>query len=302
MELCQLRAFIAVMDRGSFAAAAATLQVSHATLRARVTALEEALGGKLLVRGHRGAAPTERGQHFVESARALLHEADALIDSAQRWKDELAGELRVLVPVGLPPGPGALLVSEMRRLFPKLRVRIDFSHAPATRPPPDVDLIIHNGPDIPGGAYRTFTMTRFTVGLLASPAYLAAHGRPETPEDLSEHTLLAWRLWGEDRDGWPLRDGGLLQVQPAFVSNHGQLIQTLANAGQGIALMPYSELVQAIFPDIKLEPVLPEQVGHEIALRMFIPEAKSGTPRGRAAIRVHRELTHRFLGKIPEPD
>lgn len=91
------------------------------------------------------------------------------------------------------------------------------------------------------------------------------------------HTLLAWRLWDEVSDGLPLRGGGFVDVQPAFVSNHGQLIQTLANAGHGIALMPHSALVQTIFPDMELEPVLPDQIGFEVALRMLIPEAKAGT-------------------------
>jgi len=302
VELSQLRAFVAVMDSGSFVGAASALLISNATLRSRVTALEKALGGKLLVRSHRGVSPTERGRHFAERARGLVREAEALVDSATRWEDELAGELRVLVPVGLPPGPGAMLVAEMRRLFPDLRVRFDFSHAPADAPPPDADLILHNGPEPPGGAFRTFTMVRFTVGLMASPTYLEARGRPETLAELADHTLLAWRLWDEHPGRWPLRDGGTLEVTPAFVSNHGQLIQTLADAGQGIALMPFSELSQVLFPKVRLEPVLPDRIGYAVALRMLIPEARADAPRGRAAIRVHRELARRFLGRVPEPD
>src|SRR5688500_18807169 len=99
MDLRQLHYFVSIVDAGSFSRAAAALNLAQPSLSRQVALLETDLGQRLLTRTGRGVAPTEAGE-------ALLVHARAMLDIAQRARDELR-ELHASpggrVVVGLPP-------------------------------------------------------------------------------------------------------------------------------------------------------------------------------------------------------
>lgn len=300
MELSQLRAFIAVLDSGSLLNAGKALKLSRTTVQARLAALEDSLGVELLVRTNRGVQPTEFGNRFAVEARVLLRDADALVRSTARQSQEVLGQLYVRGAVGFPPQLLMILVMEITRRFPNLALRAEAASNPPVGLSPDVDVVLHFGPAVPSGAFRTFALIRFPEHLLASRRYLDTHGRPQTLEQLVEHRLMSWCPVGEDGRSLPLRDGGTLEISPYFVSNDVYVLRCLTAAGQGIALLPDAEMARGVVPGEELEEVLPDRVGRECSVWALLPEAQVATPRSRAAVRLIREMATGVFGVTPD--
>lgn len=297
MELNQLRALIAVLDSGSLLNGSRLLQVSRTTLHTWIDALEQSLEMELLVRTPRGVQATDFGLQFAERARTLLRDADSLLASAVRERQEVLGELHIRFPLGVPP----LLMTSFPALFheryPHINLRVEVTGAPTDDIPPRTDFILHFGPRVPSGPYKSFVLARFTEHLLASTRYLDRHGRPRTLEELCEHRLLSWRAPGEDGCTWPLRDGGTVEVDPLLVLNDPYPLHRMVGTDQGIAFVPDAGTDKGDTPRDEIELVLPDLIGRESSFHVLVPKTHAATPRGRAAIRLLRELVRELLDK-----
>ncbi len=301
MDLDQLRAVVAVLDHGSFARASTALGVPRATLRMRVDRLEHDLGRPLLVRTHRGVQATEEGASFAERARKLVEDAATLFAST-RDDRPAQGVLTLSSAPGMPPFAAAALNAALWQRHSDLMLRVHITANPVQSIPADTDVIIHFGPRLQTGDFRTLALLRFALTLVASPTYLDAHGRPTHPAELADHALLGWIPPGGNPGRWPLRDGGELEVRLRFASNDAMLVHTCAAAGQGIALAPDHELGRAAFPGPPLERVLPDVIGSEQALHVLIPEARAHTQRSRAALATIRDLAGGMFEVAIEPE
>lgn len=301
MEIAQLQAFVETLERGSILAASEALGVSAATIRARLDALEAELGLTLLVRSNRGVEPTEQGAAFEHGARRLIRDAEALVATARRDNDEVIGELCTMGPAGsLPPMMSVVVAMELRRRYPKLKLRYLSSEHPIQDAGPEVDVILHFGEAHDEGFFRTYALGRFPVCLLASASYLDERGRPTRVEDLAQHDLLCWEKPAGDGSEWPLLAGGSFEVQPAIRSTDVLRLRFLATAGLGIALLPDSPLARGTVPGEDLEIVLPEVVGREGALRILIRESSAGAGRTVAIKKLFREISEGMFGVISD--
>lgn len=130
MEIHQLRYFLAVVQTGTFTAAAETCHVSQPSLSAQVAKLEGELGGPLLQRGRHGARLTQRGELF----RPRAAEALAQLETGRRELEELAGLRRGSVALGCLPTTGAYLLPQLLRAFlddyPAIQVRLQEASSP----------------------------------------------------------------------------------------------------------------------------------------------------------------------------
>ncbi|MCB9745315.1 MAG: LysR family transcriptional regulator [Alphaproteobacteria bacterium] len=301
MDLQQLEALVATAEEGSITGASEALGVSPPTLRARLDALEESLGVTLLLRTNRGVSCTETGERFLQRARRLLEELEALRLDTARGQETVLGELSVMVPSGsLPPITAVLMTQQLRMRHPELCLRVTSSPRPLEDAGPDVDLVL-TFEDLPERApFHTFALTRFPVQLLASADYLAAKGRPCDIESLAGHHLLCWEGAGGDGTTWPLRGGGHVEVRPSVRSTDVIRLRALAMAGLGIALVPNAPLAEGILPGEALERVLGEQIGREGVLRVLVRESVAGSARARAVKALLRELAEGLLGPDAE--
>ncbi len=295
MEIDQLRAFLSVVDHGSVLVAAAATGQPRSTVRAKVEALEAELGVPLFTRTRTGAVPTEAALALVPEARAILSRVVALPAAVRAATDELVGGLHIRLPLGLPPEVVALGAAEVRRRFPGLRLRASYADDPTVRIPDDVDLVLHFGPSLPRGPFRTSVVTRVPEHLVASRSYIAQHGRPATVAALAEHTLLSWQPPGETGQSWPTRDGRSIPVDPVVVSPDVHQVRMLVAHGLGIALLPDAPIPTTVLGE-DLERVLPDEIGRECAVRIVVPEARATHPRVRAAVRLVQELAEGTLG------
>lgn len=290
MDLSWIEALVLTVEHGSFQTAAQKLGVSRATLRHRVEALESHVGLPLLVRTVRGVELTDAGEPFLARARALLTDVAALSRFAGERTGEVTGEVRIRAPVGMPSPLHALALSQIRRRYPGVRIRLDLHADPASDVGSDVDFVLHFSPRVTRGDFRTVRLSSFPVRLVASPGYLAERGAPRGPEELREHTLLSWVMPGEDGTRWPLSSGGWVHVEPAVRSPCIGTVRGLADAGLGIAFVPDSEEVAPLVRRDEVVPVLPGVVGQEISLWLLMPDARAGAGRTRAALEVTKDI------------
>jgi len=230
------RAFLAVLEEGSLSAAARRMGLSQPTVRARIEALEAALGTILFTRSVHGLVPTEPARSLASSAKAMAHASDAFIRGAASEIDAAAGVVRVSVSefVGIEVVPAML--GRLAASYPRIAIELDLSNAGADLLDQQVDIAVRMFPPRQA-ALVAKKVGSIPVGLYAHVDYLAHHGTPATAEDLAHH-----RLIGPDRNRTDL---DLARTKLPGVDRRAFMLRTdshpavlrAARAGLGIAVV-----------------------------------------------------------------
>ena len=235
-RLRELTAFVRAGETGSFSRVARELGVSQPSISRMVASLEARLGVKLLLRTTRHVAPTDAGRVFLERARQILVELDDA-ENAARGSDSLRGALRVALSGAfgirevIPRLPG------FTAQHPKLSIDLLMSDRTEDLIAEGADMALRLGrlPDSGFGARLLGKAPRLAV---ASPAYLAGRGTPQTPVDLASHDcILGPGLSG--RTGWSFARSGRatsVTVQGPIKVASAEGVVACAKAGLGIAL------------------------------------------------------------------
>lgn len=234
MDIDDLRTFVEVADAGGISPAARRLGVSKSIVSRRLSRLEADLGVQLLARSTRGAALTEAGVIFRDHAARASAEIDVARETILP-AGELRGRLRVSAPLTFGPTHFAPVLAEMACRHPRLHIQTCYTDR-------FVDLIAE-GYDcaIRVGYLQDSNLIARRIGpmygrLLASPAYIDAHGAPETPDELVAHQALM-----QGTESWLLLDGDrVVTVRPQgrFKADNGTALIAAAVAGLGIAYLP----------------------------------------------------------------
>jgi DNA-binding transcriptional LysR family regulator len=242
-ELAGIEAFVAVVERGSFTAAAKALQTAKSSVSEAVRALEERMGARLLGRTTRSVAPTEAGAAFYRSCRRLLDELQAARTEAQARHKSPAGTLRVAAPDGFAPRfivPG---LPAFRAAHPAIDIELVEGAEPAKLVDEQLDLAIRivARPE-PSLVVRRIATSR--VVIVGAPAYLAAAGTPQKPQDILRHRLIGFSPldW---RDTWRLGKE-TVRVKPKLLTNSSESLRAAALAGLGLAAAPAWLVADAI--------------------------------------------------------
>ncbi|WP_437527523.1 LysR family transcriptional regulator [Sorangium sp. So ce726] len=282
MDLDELRVFVAIVDRGSFAAAAKALRFPLATLRRRFDELEARMGVKLLDRSHQGAVPTGAGAVLVDKARGLLHDVQSLAESVRQAGAEPSGELRIAIPQGMLPEIASAFFHLALNHTPKVTWRIHSVDDPALAFSGEVHAAICFGAKPPDGPWVARKLLTLRERLVASPAYLEQHGTPSQVDDLAAHRLLLWERPGDPGDTLPLADGTRLPIAPSLRMTDPFLLQQCAARGCGIAFLP-----EVAVPVASLEgglvPVLEDQVQSKIYAWALARPSSFESPKIRSA-------------------
>jgi DNA-binding transcriptional LysR family regulator len=234
-----MRAFVSVVEQGSFVAAAARLGVSTSALSRQVADLEEHLGARLLNRTTRRLSLTEGGQAFFERSVPLLNE----LDEAEAMVSQSAATPRGTLKLTCSNSLAQQLIAPAIARFAELYPDVNFDLVVADRL---IDLV-DEGFDlaIRAGKVGSDQLVARRLGgmellVCAAPAYLATHGTPETPADLGGHSTLTyayastpgiWQLSGPGGEQ-EVRVGGRLHA------NSGEALIAAAVAGLGIVCEP----------------------------------------------------------------
>lgn len=261
------RAFLAVLEAGSLSGAARLLGVTQPTVRARLTALEMALGTVLFTRSVNGLAATEQARSLADSARAMANASDAFVRAASAPPGEIAGTVRVSVSeiVGIETLPPIL--ARLRRMHPLVTVELALSNASADLLHQEVDIAVRMHPPRQD-ALVAQKVGAIALGLFAHHQYLKQRGMPTTLNDLANHDII-----GPDRARSDLQLAASLH--PALArerfavrtdSHPAQL--ALVRVGLGIAVVQKAigladPRLRAVLPSLDLPPLDTWIVTHE---------------------------------------
>lgn len=284
MDLEELRAFLAVVETGSFLGAERNLKMPRATVRRRVDALEARAGVSLIMKTREGVAATEAGAVLAHRGRQMIQEATALVASIREIGQEPSGVLRVMLPVGLAPHALVPAFDAVREAYPRLSVHARFSSDPVSGLLDDVDVALHFGPRATEGPWLSFELLRMQEHLIAHPSYLARRGTPTSLESLRQHTLFAWESPGEDPRVWPLRSGATFTVEPRLIASDIHLLRQCVLAGLGMALLPDAMLPDPGADSEGIVQVMATEVGRERSLRAVVPTVLSEVPKVKAVL------------------
>lgn len=230
-----MRLFIRVVETGNFSKAARAAGIGQPTASKIVAGLEERLGAQLLNRTSRGLSLTEAGQSFYEGAVDVVERVDEVESLVVRGEAAPSGVVRV----ALSPAFGRMMiVPHLPRFFeryPEVSVEFSVEQRYINLIENGIDLAIRIGPltDSTEIARRIGSTQYATV---ASPAYLARAGTPQSIEDLASHACIAMMSRDAPRP-WPFATPhGTTEHVPAGParSNDAEYVRGAVLAGLGI--------------------------------------------------------------------
>ncbi|RWU22468.1 LysR family transcriptional regulator [Pseudomonas alkylphenolica] len=270
-DLDDLAAFAVLMDAGSFTQAAQQLGWSKGQLSKRISALEASHSIKLLHRTTRRLSLTAAGAMLLPQAQALVRQMNGARQTLAMLKDELAGPVRITVPVSLGETFFEGLLLEFSGRYPDLQVELELSNGYRDLLGDGFDLAIRTDveDDARLVARPVLAMQELTC---ASPLYLARHGEPQTPMQLSGHRCLLNSHYSGREEWLYHQQHDLLRVQVAgsFASNHYSLLKKAALLGAGIARLP-SYMLHAELADGRLHWLLREYQTRSVPLFLVHP-------------------------------
>ena len=179
-----LRVYCAVVEGGSFAAAATKLKLSRAMVSKHVMHLEDWLQTRLLNRTTRSLSLTEAGAEFHERASQILADLDAAEQRARSSTLEPRGTLRINAPTSFATGHIATHMAEFLALYPEVSVDISLSDRFVDPIEEGYDLTIRITTKLPESTLIARRLASCKMVVCASPEYLAVHGEPQAPDDL----------------------------------------------------------------------------------------------------------------------
>lgn len=248
---------VAVVDEGGFSAAARRLSLPLATVSRKVGELEAHLGVRLLQRSTRHVSLTDAGRSYVDACRRILLEVGEAERAATGEYVAPKGDLVMTAPVVFGRLHVLPVVVDFLKTYPEIDVRLHLADQISHLLEEHIDLAVRIGPLPDSGLIATKVGTVRQV-VCASPAYLAAHGRPAVPVDLAAHACIAYDgLFGAQ--SWAFSRGDAVQMVPVhsrLVVNGAEAAIDAASAGLGITrVLSYqcAEARQAGRLDILLE-------------------------------------------------
>ena len=254
-----LSAFVHSVDLGSLSAAARALDTTQPTISKLVAGLERALGVRLLRRAATGLSLTEEGRRFHERARRLLEDYGDAVADAREQVQQPQGLLRVSAPVTLGQRHLNAMAVEFLRLYPEIQLELVLDDRFIDPREERIDVSLRVGGALPPDLVARH-LGAWPRILVASPAYIAARGKPRRPQDLVAHDYLRYA---------PGDDGVLLTgpegpvtvpVRSRYRVNNAVALLDSVMAGAGLSLQP-TWMVAELLADGRLVRVLGRHTG-----------------------------------------
>jgi len=267
-----MRVFARVAEAESFTRAAQHLDVSVPVVTRSVASLEEHLDVRLFNRTTRRVALTEAGQSYLEGCRAVLDQIEDIETNVARTSNETRGGLRVVSSAGFALMRLAPVFASYRERFPGIAVQLTLMDR-------SVD-IIDEGYDVgivSDQMVKSETLIMRPLATLpripvASPAYLAKFGTPQTPMDLENHAFLAptndmrSHQWNFTTDS---EETSRVHLTPVFSSNSPMMLQGATVAGMGFSILPES-LVERDLKTGALQRLIAPTIVHDGDVSLFL--------------------------------
>jgi len=264
LQLADVRFFAAAAEKGSLATAAMALNVPKASASRQLQRLEAALGRSLLHRGAGRFALTDEGRTFLPLAHRMLSTMDEVVVELRSQGGPLKGSLRIAAPYKFGRTQIAPCIAPFLALNPEVDISLDLDSRRVDLLADEADFAVRMG-DVGEDSLVARLIATEQVVLCASPAYLAANGRPVLAEELATHRLLMMESGSHIKElTLPLR-GRKQKItgKVALRSNEPSVLAEAARHGAGIALIPvgfvshelHTGALVEVLPNLELMPV-----------------------------------------------
>lgn len=279
-----MQVFARIVEAGGIGRAADQLGIAKSAVSRRLSDLEARLGVQLLNRSTRKSSLTDAGRSYYDRSAQILSDAADLDAALSDTQASLEGVIRLAAPLSfgimhLRPG-----ISDFAAAHPGVTFEIDLSDRKVNLIEEGFDLAIRIA-DLADSNLIARKLTTIHHVVCGSPAYLAAHGAPATPEDLRDHDILhysnaptsSWRY--TDRTG----AAGAISLRARMSASNGGFLRDIAIAGHGLAMQP-TFLVYEALETQELIPVLTDYRWPSLDAHVIYPQTRHLSRRVRAFI------------------
>ncbi|HEX7390660.1 MAG TPA: LysR substrate-binding domain-containing protein [Acidiphilium sp.] len=280
-QLSLLTTFVRVAERGSFSAVARELETSQPVISRQIAGLEDQLGVRLIQRTTRRLSLTDDGQIFLDHARTVVEAMEAAQASVGAARKTPTGQVRV----GFPTAVAMYLATRLPEFFarfPDVSIDLKMRDGPFDLIEEGLDLAITTVESTQASVITRVIGSSNWISV-ASPAYLAAHGRPETPRDLLKHECVIYTAPGVD---WHFTVNDVeetVRVHGRFHSNSSEAVRRATRAGLGIALLPRLTTMDDVYTG-RLTQVLEDYTPTRLKVYAIMPSRRYVPTRTRALL------------------
>lgn len=244
-RLRSMEVFVAVVDTGTFSAAAQILNLSGVMVGKTIQQLEDHLRARLLNRSTRRQNLTDAGAAFYKAARAILDQVKIAEDTIENMQATPQGRLRVSAPDTLGSAVIAPLLASYSLAHPNLHVELVLNNERVNLIEEGFDLAVRIGP-LADSHLVARPLKPYEMVICASPEYLERAGVPRKVAELEEHHCLG-HLAFKVRHVWYVGDTEYAWPQKTTLStNDGHALRAAAIAGAGVIIQPEVLLAEDI--------------------------------------------------------
>ncbi len=281
-----IEAFLRVAERRSFSAAAADLGVSPSAISQTIKGLEARVGAPLFMRTTRSVGLTQAGEMFLERAAPAYAGLGDAYEAARNLGNRPAGRLRINLMRGAVQPLFEPIIAGFCEAYPEIELEIYAEDALADLSAGGFDAGVRMGEALDADMIAVRLTGPFRFVAVATPGYLAKHGRPESPDELRHHRCVRMRMSSGALMPWTFEKGNReieVGVTGPVIVNDFTAMMVAVNAGVAMG-MTAEPVVQAQVAAGALELVLAEYAASTSGLFLYYPSRKQVMPKLRAFI------------------
>ena len=290
-ELSDLAVFLAVAEARSFTAAAAKLGTSQSAISQIVRRLETSIGLKLLTRNTRNVAPTEAGEQLIATLRPAFDDIDAQLSALNALRERPAGTVRITSSRHAAETILWPAISRLIRDHRDVTVEISLDGHLTDIVTDRFDAGVRLGEQVAKDMIAIRIGPDLRMAVVGAPSYFAAHGRPQTPHDLTAHRCINIRMptrgglyaWEFGHDGRDL----IVRVEGPLILNDVPMILEAANEGVGLACV-LEDQAEALVTAGRLERVLQDWCPPFAGYHLYYPDRRQLPPAFRLLVEALR--------------
>ena len=281
-----IEAFLRVAERRSFSAAAADLGVSPSAISQTIKGLEARVGAPLFMRTTRSVGLTQAGEQFLERAAPAYAGLGDAYEAARNLGNRPAGRLRINLMRGAVQPLFEPIIAGFCETYPEIELEIYAEDALADLSTGGFDAGVRMGEALDADMIAVRLTGPFRFVAVATPGYLAKHGRPESPDELRSHRCVRMRMGSGALMPWTFENGNReieVGVTGPVIVNDFTAMMVAVNAGVAMG-MTAEPVVKAQVAAGDLELVLADFAASTSGLFLYYPSRKQVMPKLRAFI------------------
>ena len=279
-RLKAMEVYVRVVEAGSLSKAAQTMGVPRSSVTMTIQRLEKHLGVRLLQRTTRSLGLTEDGRAYYERCVQLLSDLEATEDSLRHNSRSPRGRLRIDMPGSIASSVILPRIRAFRERYPGIELAIGLNDRRVDLVQEGVDCVIRTGPLADSsliarklGSYRWVTC--------AAPSYVAEHGSPAKPSDLTRHLVVGYFSGSPGQERWSFGQDGEAQetvmISSEISVNETSAYLTLGLQGFGIIRLA-DYIVDPFIRDGSLIEIMPDRRSDQVPISLLYPTSRHLSP------------------------